>query len=98
MNETGNDIQIESYQKNLRDYIYYSSIFPENEKKILQLELEPGYVSFAMVQTLINMLSLAEKSFAKLGYPSYYQEFANAVEMLIEDHKNAKVKRKMLLN
>lgn len=93
--ENGICIHIESYQKNLRSYIYHSSIFPENASK---LNIEPEALSLIIAQNLSNMLLLAEKSFANLNHSSYYKDFVHAVKMLIEDYKDARVKHKTLLS
>ena len=78
--ENGDNVQIKSYQENLRVYIYYCSIF--EQKQYPKLSIKFYDISSNMAQSLVNMLILARESFAKLDYPSYYQEFVNAAKIL----------------
>jgi hypothetical protein len=80
--EHGIYIHIETYQKHLQSYIYFSSIYFGKQAQTPRLALDQPVPKIA--QSLVDMLLMAADSFEKLGYPSYYQDFVHAVETLLE--------------
>lgn len=81
--ERGVSIHIDSYQKYLRSYIYHSSICLGKQAQSPRLALD-NHASQA-AQSFVDMLLLAIDSFEKLDYPDYYQNFVQAVNVILEN-------------
>jgi hypothetical protein len=75
-------IYLQAYQKHLQSYIYHSSTYFGGQAQTPRLALDDHASKIA--QSLVDMLLLAISSFEQLGCSSYRQDFAHAVETLLE--------------